>query len=276
MRNLRHHQRPAQDPSFDSGLNVMFLAAFPLVLWLFQGSFLGIATAVLQMVLFSVALRLISRGQEIQRGYNLAQVAKPPKLPRKLFGSVLIGIVVLILAGHHFVSLAMPVVLGLAATGLSIAAFGMDPRKAKGIDDPALINKLAAEHAWDNAEDTLCQITDRVSLLEDAELTRQAEAARIIVLRLMRTFGTRPHDVKRISKLVDRFTAIMRSEVDRLEAEWDGDSYLFARKRYVLKIDALRQSFESHARAGSKRSGRDAFDFEADLLLDRMPRESAA
>ncbi|WP_097805527.1 hypothetical protein [Pelagimonas varians] len=254
----------------------MFLAAFPLVLWLFQGSLLGIATALLQIGMFSIALRLISRGQEIHRSYNLAQVATPPRLPRKLMGSVLIGIVVVILAGHHFVSLALPVALGFAAMGLSIAAFGMDPRKAKGVDDPALINKLAAEHAWDNAEDTLCQITDRVSLLEDADLTRQAEAARSIVLRLMRTFGTQPQDVRRISKLVDKFTEIMRSEVDRLAAEWDGDNYLYARKRYVLKIDTLRQSFESHARAGSERSGRDSFDFEADLLLDRMPRESAA
>lgn len=276
MRNLRTHKRPNNDTSFDSGLNVMFLAAFPLVLWLFQGSLQGIATALLQMGLFSVALRLISRGQDIQRSYNMAQVAKPPKLPRKLIGSALIGVVVLILAGHHFVSLAIPAVLGIGAMALSITAFGTDPRKPKGLDNPELLNKLAAEHAWDKAEDTLCQITDRVSQLEDAELTRQAEAACNIVMRLMRTFGTQPQDVQRIKKLVDKFTQIMGDEVARLEAEWHSDTYVFARKRYTLKIDTLRKSFESHARTGSERSGRDSFDFEADLLLDRMPRESAA
>lgn len=276
MRNIREHKRPTDDPSFDAGLNVMFLAAFPLVLWLFQGSVHGIATAVLQMGLFSIALRMISRGQEIQRSYNLAQVASPPKVPRKLLGSILIGVVVLILAGHHFVSLTLPIALGLAATALSIAAFGRDPRTAKGLDDPALLNQLAAQHAWDRAEDSLCQIADRISRLEDADLTRQAEAARSLVMRLMRTFGTQPNEVRRISKLVGKFTEIMRSEVDRLEAEWSGDNYLFARKRYRLKIETLRHSFESHARIGSEKSGRDAFDFEADLLLDRMPRESAA
>ncbi len=276
MRDLRSHERPSDAPVFDSGLNVMFLAAFPLVLWLFQGSLTGIATALLEMGLFSIALRLISRGQDIQLSFELAPVAKAPKFPRKIVGSFLIGLVVLILAGHHFPSLSAPIMIACVATGLSLMAFGLDPLKDKGADNPELLNRIAAEHAWDQADDSLSQITDRIARLDDADLTLKSDATRAMVVRLMRSFGTDPRDLSKISKLVTKFTDILRTETDRLEAAWYGDDHLFARRRFVLKLDVLSESFETHARDGSQRSGRDAFDLEADLLLDRMSQESAA
>ena len=127
MRNRSRETDKEEDSGFDSGLNVLFLASFPLILWFFQGSAVLLVTAVIQMALFSGALRLISRGQKLHRAYDAATVAHRPRLPRKILGSALIGLMVLILAGHHFVSLAGPMVLGLTATGLSIAAFGPDP-----------------------------------------------------------------------------------------------------------------------------------------------------
>ncbi len=276
MRDMRQFERSPEAPVFDSGLNVLFLAAFPLVLWLFHGSLTGIATALLEMGLLSLALRLISRGQDIQRGYDLVPVCKAPRLPRKLVGSLLIGLVVLILAGHHFPTASLPLMLACVATGLSLTAFGMDPLKDKGADNPELLNRIAAEHAWDEADNILSQITDRIALFDDADLTLKSDATRAMVMRLMRSFGTDPKDLFRISKLVNKFSDILRTETDRLEAAWHGDDHLFARQRFVLKLEVLSESFEAHARDGSQRSGRDAFDLEADLLLDRMPQESAA
>ncbi|MGH1413952.1 MAG: hypothetical protein ACRBB0_10675 [Pelagimonas sp.] len=276
MRNLRQHHPLPDVPGFDSGLNVMFLAAFPLVLWLFQGSLSGIATALFEMGLFSLALRLISRGQELQRVYDMSQVAKSPRLPRKIIGSVLIGIVVLVLAGHHFPTFAAPLLICVVATGLSLMAFGIDPMTDKGLDNPDLLNRLAAEQAWNATDESLTAITDRIAQLDDADLTLKSEATRAMVIRLMRSFGTAPRDLARIGNLVRKFTDILQAETIRLESAWHSDDYLLARKRFVLKLTVLAQSFEAHAREGSERSGRDAFDLEADLLLDRMPHESAA
>ena len=120
----------------EPGLGVLFLAAFPMVLWLFQGSAVALFSAMLQFGLLGLALRLVARGQEITRAYHAARVAHRPKLPRKVIGSVLIGLVVFILAGHQFHALTVPLLCGIAATGLSIAAFGVDPMKDKGLDDP--------------------------------------------------------------------------------------------------------------------------------------------
>ncbi|SMX29923.1 hypothetical protein TRP8649_04063 [Pelagimonas phthalicica] len=276
MHNLRKHPRHADAPVFDSSLNVMFLAAFPLLLWFFQGSLGGIASALLQMGLFSIALRLIYRGQRIQRVYDLSEIAKKPVLPYKILGSTLIGVVVFLLAGHQFMSLLPPAILGVVATGLSLTAFGLDPLKDKGQDNPELMNRLAAEHRWDAAEDALAQVTDRIELLDDPELTLKSDATRAMVMRLMRSFGTNPRCVQRIGKLVERMTQILRNETQKLEQDWHSDKHLLARKRFLLKLDVLSESFETHAREGSERTGRDAFDLEADLLLDRMPHETAA
>lgn len=276
MRDLRQHSPLSERPQSSAGLSVMFLAAFPLVLWLFQGSIFGVATAVLDILLFIIALRFIAGGQRVHNAYNLAQMAKRPKLPRKVIGSVLIGVVVFILAGYQVATPVAPIALAVSATSLSLLAFGFDPMRNKGLDNPELLNQMAAEHAWDAAEDALTQITNRVAQLADADLTFKTEAVRNMVLRLMRSFGTEPRNLARIEKLVSKLTEILRAEAEHLQADWHSDNHLFARKRFVLKLQVLSESFESHAREGSVRNGRDVFDLEADLLLDKMPLKSAA
>ena len=68
----RASEMPPCQADTDSGLNILFLAAFPLFAWLFQGSFTGIATAMVELWLLSVALRLVCFAQ-MQGGPLLVQ-----------------------------------------------------------------------------------------------------------------------------------------------------------------------------------------------------------
>ena len=103
----------------ESGLNFLFLAAFPLLLWVFQDSFAGIATAIALLWVYSLALRLIAAGQQIHHDYDHADVARAPRVPRKVIGAILIGLVVLVLAGHKYDNLWIPGLTGVLATGLA-------------------------------------------------------------------------------------------------------------------------------------------------------------
>lgn len=264
---------------FNSGLNVLFLAAFPLLLLLFQGSPSGVFTAVLALFLLGMALRLISRGQRLQKDYDAAVNAERPRTPRKLMGAILIGVFVLILSGHHFVSLHVPLLMGCLACGLAIAAFGMDPLKDKGqtlsvvepVEEASLADKAMAAPAK-----RLQALTDRIAALGDADLSRRTAAARDMVLRLARTMINDSGDPRIMRKPIGKFIEILQAEIDRLEGSWEGEEHLFARRRYVAKLQVMSDSFEEHARKKSARRGRDAFDLEADLLLDRMQHETAA
>ncbi len=260
----------------DAGLNVLFLAAFPLVLWLFQGSVALLATALVQMFLLAAGLRMISRGQAIQRDYDAARMAHRPRLPRKVLGSVLIGIVVLILAGHQFHSLALPLLFGVLATTLSIAAFGFDPMKDKGLDDPVLTAQMKADRFLATTEQDLASAAHRVAGLGDADLTRQTEALQDSVMRLLRTAAADIEKLNKLRKPALKLVEILSVELDRLENCWEGEDYLFARRRYGAKLDVLAESFAARLHKMQARSGQDAFDMEADLLIDRMPVESAA
>ena len=264
------------DHCFNSGLNVLFLASFPLVLWFFQGSAVLVVTAVIQMALLSAGLRLISNGQRVHRAYDSARVAKRPRLPRKFLGSSLIGLVVLILAGHHFVSLGIPMAMGVLATALSLAAFGMDPLKDKGINDPEVLARQESDGMLAGVDQQLKLLSDRVAALGDADLRLRTDAAREMVTRLLRALVQDTTVTMKLLKPTQKFTEILSAEVERLEEACDSDDYLFARRKYMAKLQVLTQSYEDRLRKfGGHRKG-DAFEFQADLLLDRMNRDSAA
>ncbi|MBS0125587.1 hypothetical protein [Thetidibacter halocola] len=275
MRHQRdNHDRREQ--GVEAGLGVLFLAAFPLVLWLFQGSAVALLSALVEFMLLALALRLIAQGQAVTRAYDAARVAYRPKLPRKLMGSTLIGLVVLILAGHQFPTLLWPLACGLMAFLLSVLAFGIDPMKDKGLDDPAELQRLQHKALITEVETTLAEVVSRVAGLNDADLTRRSRAATETVLRLMRASAQEPAQLDQLRKPLTTVTRILGEEVMRLESDWEGAQQPFARRRYVAKLSLLVEKFQDLAFRGGVRVGRDAFDMEADLLLERMRGDSAA
>lgn len=267
---------PSNASSFDSGLNVLFLSAFPLVLWLFRDSAANIIVAVIGIILFAVALRLISSGQKIQNLYDAAEMAHKPRLPRKIIGSVLIGIVVAILAGSQSQSLLFPAAMGAVALGLSLTTFGLDPMKDKGLDNPEVLAKIEIAEFQAQIEEELSELAERVADLGDAQLTMQTDAARTLAVQIARSFATSASDLRQMRKPFAKFIAILGSEIARLEAAWHGDEGRFARHRYSAKLQVLADSFAERARRGGVKSGRDVFEMEADMLLGRMPQENAA
>lgn len=261
---------------FDSGLSVLFLAAFPLLLWLFQGSAINALTAVVLIAMLGTALRLIAMGQKRQRAYENAELALAPRLPMKLIGSGLVGIVVMVLAANHFMQVAMPMAFGFAAACLSLLAFGMDPVHDKGLDDPVLMARLEADTLQIVTDDTLLELTERVADLGDARLTMRSDALRNRTMHLIRAFGSPPGDLMRMQRPITKLTEIFALEVDRLERAWHSDRHVFARHRFEAKLQVLLDSFEERTRRSGVKAGNDAFDLEADLLIDPMRKGTAA
>lgn len=254
----------------DSGLNFLFLAAFPLLLWIFDSTFAGLATAVASMWVLSLALRLISVGQQLHHDYDRAEVARAPRVPRKVIGSVLIGFVVLVLAGHKFADLLLPALSGGLACLLSIKAFGLDPLRHKGLDRVREMTFL------ESAEIRLAELADRVALQDDAALTLRVEAARRLVLRPLRENAGSPEMIARLERPIEKVIRLLGDELSRFESQHEGHGRILARRRFIAKLDVITESFDSFASRQGLRGPRDAFERQADMLIDRMPRESAA
>lgn len=269
------HEHLFQPPEFDQSLNILFLAGFPLVLWVLQGNTTGMLTAFLLMGMLSLAVRLISAGHRAHRRYDAQPLAHRPRLPRKLIGSVVIGGMVFVLAGHHFANLMIPAGLGVASILLSVLAFGLDPMVDKGVNDPELVQRLETQALRQTVEGSLTQVTDRIALLGDAEVTRQTEATRSMIKRVVRAMSDSPKELARILTPVQTLTDLLNQEAMALEQAQLDDGFRTARRKYLAKLDAMSRSFESRARKRGARNGRDARDFDADMLLERMPLDAA-
>ncbi|WP_353473189.1 hypothetical protein PVT71_03910 [Salipiger sp. H15] len=269
-------RQPAASGPLDSGIGILLLAAFPLLMLLFQGSPTTVFTAVLVLGLFATALRLIHRGTMIAAAYDAAESARAPRLPRKLIGSVLLGVLVMILAGHHFVSLPVPFALGLCGFALSVAAFGRDPLTDKQGAPEEELRHLRTQETLDRIDAAIATAVADVAALGDAELSRRAEALQSGVMGLLHAISQDPLAARRLRKPVARFLDLLGKENARLIAAWGGADRLKARRRYLARLTALGEAFEDRLRKAGTEQGRDAYDVEADLLWNRMVDKQVA
>lgn len=269
-RRAEDAQEPLADTGHDVALNILFLSLFPVILWLFKGSASLAFTAVLLAVMLSGALRLISIGEAAAAAYDAATTARPPRLPCKILGSLLIGAVVLILAGHHFATLTPPLLMGAMASALSVTAFGADPLRHKGGERPEDAARRETRDFVGGLQAALDSATERVAALGEPELARRTGAARDMALRMLRTLSDAQGGPGRLREPAGKFVTILLAEIDRLEADWGSERARFARCRFTAKLDVLCTSLEARLRRSVEDTGRDAVDMQADLLLDRI------
>ncbi|WP_226622227.1 hypothetical protein [Alloyangia pacifica] len=269
-------RQPPASSLLESGIGILLLAAFPLLLLLFQGPPATAFTAVLMLAIFGLALRMIYRGVAIAEAYEARDSAKAPRLPRKLVGSGLLGLLVMILAGHHFVSLAIPFGLGVLGFGLSIAAFGRDPLTDKEGAPEEELRQLRTQETLGRIDAAISAAVADVAALGDAELSRRAEALQNGVMGLMHAISQDPLAARRLRKPVARFLDLLGKENARLIEAWDSDARPKARRRYIARVTALGEAFEDRLRKAGAEQGRDAYDVEADLLWNRMADKQVA
>ncbi|WP_076447305.1 hypothetical protein [Roseivivax lentus] len=256
-------------------LPVLFLAASPLVFWLFTGSLGAALGAVFHLGLIAAGLALIASGARIEARYRVARTARRPRVPRKLCGAAILGLAALLLAASQFSTWTMPVAFGFAGFALSLLAFGLDPMRDKGFDDPDLLARHAVERSLAESDASLTALVDRVARLDEPELTLRMEAVRSAILRLVRAHVSCPESFASFEKPLTAFISIADGEVSALENGWQQDSHRAA-QRFSHRIAALTDGFEARARKRRARQDADTYAFDADLILERMRQNKAA
>ncbi|SFP96567.1 hypothetical protein SAMN05421853_10167 [Roseivivax halotolerans] len=254
---------------------VLILAACPLLFWLFLGSTRAAIAAVVYVGLLALAARLIARGRRQEAKYKAASVARRPRVPRKLIGEALIGVIALLLAAHQFSTWTPPALIGTIAFLLSLAAFGLDPWRDKGFDNPDYLAERAAQATLEMADARMTALVGRVAALGEHDLALRTEAIRSAILRMIRVHALRPQEFFALKKPLEKFIDLAEGEVDALETGWKTDAP-GAAHRYMTRIAALSDGFETRARKWRAERQSDAYALDADLLLDRMEQNRAA
>ncbi|MFD1341642.1 hypothetical protein [Litorisediminicola beolgyonensis] len=259
----------------DTGLPLLFLAACPMLLWLFDGSATAIGAVGVHFGLIALAIRLITRGRIEKARFDAAKSATRPRVPRLILGAMSLGFLVFLLAAGQFTTLVPALGFGVAGTIASLGAFGVDPLRHKGLDDPEYLARKEAEHVIATADAALVKAVTRVAQLDEPELTLRIESVRSAMLRLLRACGTQPDEVANLRKPLERFIELIAAETERLETEFAIEPKT-AGRRYAARIALLSDGFEARARQKKSRTSADAFAFDADLLAERLEERHAA
>lgn len=255
----------APTPLVWSGMWQLLTADIPELLWT-----LG-PYAVLMLAAF-----LTGQGLRAAAAYDARTIAKPPAFPRKLVAAGLTGLGVAGAAAFG-AGLGAPLggVLGAIAAACHIAAFGLDPMRAKGVGvggiAEAELTRVAEK--LDEAEAVVAATIAAAKGLRDRGLTDRIDRLAFAARDILKDIQSDPRDLRRARRFLSvhlvglrdatvKFAAARARGADDLRPEYEGLltdlEASFAKQRERLMVEDQTE-----------------LEVEIDVLRDRLRQEGA-
>ena len=223
-----------------------------------------------------LAARLIRRGREAARDYDERSITKAPP-PFKLVGHVAIGLAGLVLAsiaGHQ------PWILGMVAGGLvsygSVLAYGLDPRRDKGLDaataERAGLRSEAVLAALEEARGKVRQIETEARGLHSRELEERLARITASASGILRQLEQDPKDIRRARRFLVTYLDGTRDVVAGYRRQQRDlvDTPLAENFRHVL--ETVEQVFAEQAEVLKRNDSLD-LEVQIDVLKTQLERE---
>ncbi|WP_136682374.1 5-bromo-4-chloroindolyl phosphate hydrolysis family protein [Falsirhodobacter xinxiangensis] len=243
---------------------------FPAVLFLvngLRGEPAQMVAGVAAFVLILCASFLTREGVRAENAYDARRVARRPAFPRKMFGAVLTALGVGAGALMRGEGPVFPVLFGLMAGALHLAAFGLDPLKDKGIEDDFQSDRVA--RAVDEGEKHLTAMREAILPLRDRDLTERVDRFASAARALFRQVEEDPGDLSAARKYMGVYLMGARDATVKFAGVRDPA----ARADYVALLDDLETSFAGRSKALLS-NDRTALDVEIAVLRERLSRDA--
>ena len=252
-------------------VNVLFLAPLPLAVSAFFLDPAGLALRLGAFGLLILAAWLTREGILAQEAYDARKIARRPAIPRKIFGSVLTGagLALVAVAGGNLLSAAIFGVLGLA---LHSFAFGLDPLKNKGMEGIDEFQTDRVARAVGEAEKYLAAMKDAILRARDRELERRVESFQVTARAMFRTVENDPRDLTASRKYLTVYLMGARDATVKFADIWARSRDAQARADYVRLLDDLEANFTGKTQT-LLIDDRSDLNVEIDVLRERLARE---
>ncbi|MEJ6401307.1 5-bromo-4-chloroindolyl phosphate hydrolysis family protein [Yoonia sp. 2307UL14-13] len=215
---------------------------------------------------------LLREGIKAEAAYDARKVARRPALPRKILAAALTGLGAAIAAFTGDTGVVGSVLYGIAASGLHVAAFGIDPMVDKQMEGIDTRQQDRVARVVDEAETYLDVIAGQIDTLGDRQLKRRAADFQGIAQKMIRTVEEDPRDLTAARKFLGVYLMGARDAtvkfVDLYRRQKDDD----ARTKYLALLDDLEQNFASKTDK-MLLDDRSDMDIEINVLRDRLQRE---
>lgn len=270
-------KRPAYDKArvdpVGARANLMFLPAVPMVFLALNDGATGLVTALVSAAILTAGAFLLREGLKAEAAYAARKVARRPALPRKIAAALLVGVGIALAAYRSEPGIVAPVLYGLAALGLHLAAFGIDPLTSKGMEGIDTFQQDRVARVVDGAEDLLSDMRDAMRRAEDRKMELRLDQFQTTVRDLIQTVEEDPARPDRPArKYLGVYLIGARDATIKFADIYGRSRDTQARSDYAALLDDLEQNFAARTRALLSEDRTD-LNIEIDVLRDRLQRE---
>lgn len=254
--------------------NILFIPAIPLVATSFSGGPIALLFALLGAASLTLAAWLLRGGLRAEAAYDARKVARKPALPRKTIAAGFsgIGTALAVMAHLDGFDIASPVIYGVLALGLHVAAFGLDPMRNKGMDGIDSFQQDRVARVVDEAEKHLTTMRETIARAGDRQAAKRLEDFSNTARDLIRTVEEDPRDLTATRKYLGVYLKGARDATAKFADIYARSRDAQARTDYLALLDDLEKNFAARNRK-SLLEDRGDLNVEIDVLRERLSRE---
>ena len=260
-------------PRFGAKLNLLFLAGVVCIL----PAFFQTGTSALVLDLLGAGLVLLAAwltrdGVRAEDAYAERKVARRPAIPRKLFGSITIGLGVALMA---FAGTWSPVPAargGVLAGGLHLFSFGLDPMRDKGLEGVDTFQTDSVARKIEEAEKLLDQMRDAILRAKDREVEARVEGFAATARAMFRAVEEDPRDLSQARRYLGVYLDAAREASVKFADLYGRDRDPALKTDYLAMLGDLEAGFESRTQKLLE-DDRSGFDITAEVLRERLQQD---
>ncbi|KIN71586.1 5-bromo-4-chloroindolyl phosphate hydrolysis family protein [Sulfitobacter guttiformis] len=254
--------------------NVLFVPAVVLVATSFGGGPFALLFGLLGALSLTLSAWLVRGGLRAEAAFEARKVARRPALPRKILSAVFGGSGTALAVAAHLdgFNIVSPLIYGVIATGLFIAAFGIDPLQSKGMDGIDTYQQDRVARVVDEAEKHLATMRETINRAGDRQATARLEDFSDTARALIRTVEEDPRDLTAARKYLGVYLEGARDATAKFADIYARTRDAQARTDYMALLDDLEENFAARNHK-SLLADRSDLTIEIDVLRERLSRE---
>lgn len=268
-RNQFRGKKPARAKA---RLNMLFAAPIPLAIVAFFRPPTEMAISLIAVALLLAAAWMTREGVAANEAYDSRTIARRPRLPRKLFASLLLGIG-LAIAGlansNGIVAISIFAVFGFA---LHLASFGLDPLEDKGAKGIDLFQQDRVAKVVEEGERNLRGMSDAIKRAQDRQLSARVDEFIAIARDMFRTVEEDPRDLTSARKFMGVYLKGAFDATTKFADIYSRNQSKKTRADFEGLLTYLGENFEAKTKKMLEDNSGD-LDVEIEVLRERLARE---
>ena len=252
--------------------NALFIPPILLVFMSLNDGALGLVLGLMAATVLSGAALLLREGLKAEAAYRARKVAERPALPRKILAAALTGSGVALAAYKNDPGVLAPVLYGIAALGLHVAAFGIDPLTSKGMEGVDSYQKGRVARVVDEAEQHLASMTAALLRISDRAVQDRLAQFQTTARTLIRTVEEDPRDLTGARKYLSVYLLGARDATIKFADIYANTRDSQARDDYLALLDDLDKNFAARTQKSLLEDKTD-LNIEIEVLRERLSRE---